>query len=124
METTASFPSPAQDHYEGEISLDRHLIPRPVSTFVLRVGSDALASMGIRAGDELIVDRSLEARPGRVLVVLWRGERRLGRFEILDGRAVLVTDGEEISLTAEVELWGVPTVVIHHLLTVCAEERG
>src|SRR3546814_8985666 len=40
VETTASFPNPAQDYYEGPISLDRHLIKRPASTFVLRVGSD------------------------------------------------------------------------------------
>lgn len=112
---TASFPSPAQDYETGAVSLDRHLIRRPTSTYVLRVGSDALQGMGIFTGDELVVDRALGARPGRVIVVVHEGEHRLGRFEVIGGRAVLVTDLEEIPLTADVEPWGVATVVLHHL---------
>lgn len=115
VETTSSFPNPAQDYYEGPISLDRQLIKRPASTFILRAGSDALQSMGIHSSDELIVDRALRPRPGRVMVVVHDGEHRLGRFEVIGGRAVLVTDVEEILLTADVEPWGVATVVIHHL---------
>ena len=119
VETTASFPNPAQDYFEGQISLVR----RPASTFVLRVSSDALASMGIRAGDELLVDRALSPAPGRVLVVLLDHERRLGRFDIVDGIAVLVTDLEQIPLTADVEPWGVATVLLHHLPLGPAGER-
>lgn len=112
---TASFPSPAQDYETGPVSLDRHLIQHPTSTYILRAGSDALKEEGISAGDELVVDRALDARPGRVIVVVHEGERRLGRFEVIGGRAVLVTDLEEIPLTADVEPWGVATVVLHHL---------
>lgn len=115
VETTASFPNPAQDYYEGPLSLDRRLVRRPASTFTLRVGGDALASMGIHRGDELLVDRALDPRPGRVLIVVHEDEHRLGRFEVVRGRAVLVTDEEEIPLTSDVEPWGVATVVIHHL---------
>ncbi|MEP9385510.1 LexA family protein [Nocardioides cheoyonin] len=115
VETTASFPNPAQDYFEGHLSLDRHLIARPTSTFVLRVSGDALASMGIRDGDELLVDRALDPAPGRVLVVVVEAERRLGRFDVVDGQAVLATDLEQIPLTAEVEPWGVATVLLHHL---------
>lgn len=115
VETTASFPNPAQDYYTGPTSLDRHLVKRPASTYVLRVGSDALRAMGIHEGDELLVDRGLDARPGRVLVVVHEGEHRLGRFEVIGGRAVLVTDLEEIPLTSDIEPWGVAFVVIHHL---------
>ncbi|WP_459985903.1 LexA family protein [Nocardioides sp. AN3] len=123
VETTASFPNPAQDYFEGQISLDRHLVRRPASTFVLRVSSDALASMGIRAGDELLVDRALSPAPGRVLVVLLDHERRLGRFDVIDGIAVLVTDLEQVPLTADVEPWGVATVLLHHLPLGPAGER-
>lgn len=123
VETTASFPNPAQDYFEGQISLDRHLVRRPTSTFVLRVSSDALASMGIRAGDELLVDRALSPAPGRVLVVLLDDERRLGRFDVVDGVAVLATDHEQIPLTSDVEPWGVATVLLHHLPLGPAGER-
>ncbi|CAM3289000.1 hypothetical protein NODU109028_09560 [Nocardioides dubius] len=76
---------------------------------------DALASLGIHAGDEILVDRSLTPLPGRVLVVVDDDEHRLGTFEVRDGAAVLVTDLEEIPLTTEGEPWGVATVLIHHL---------
>lgn len=115
VETTASFPNPAQDYFEGRLSLDRHLIRRPTSTFILRVTGDALASMGIRDGDELLVDRALDPAPGLVLVVVLDAERRLGRFDVIDGQAMLATDLEQIPLTAEVEPWGVATVLLHHL---------
>jgi len=115
VETTASFPNPAQDYFTGHLSLDRHLIPRPLSTFILRVTGDALASMGIRDGDELLVDRALDPAPGRVLVVVVDAERRLGRFDIIDGKAVLATDTEQIPLNSDVEPWGVATVLLHHL---------
>lgn len=133
LPATGSFPNPAQDYYQGPLSLDRHLIRRPASTFVLRVVSDALASMGIYAGDEILVDRALDPLPGRVLVVLAEApdaggdagpEHRIGRFEVIAGRAYLVTDVEEIPLTADVEAWGVATVAIHHLPLGPAAERG
>ncbi len=102
-------PNPAQDYFENQISLDRHLVGRrPTSTFVLRVSSSALASMGIHS-DEL--DRALSPRPDGVLVVLLDDERRLGRFDV-DGVAVLATDHEQIPLTSDVEPWGVATVAI------------
>lgn len=124
VETTASFPNPAQDYYTGPLSLDRHLVRRPASTFVLRVTSDALArSMGIHAGDEILVDRALPPAPGRVLVVLLDGELRLGRYEVVDGQATLVTDLEEVPLDAQAEPWGVATVLIHHLPLGAAAER-
>ncbi|MCA0252632.1 MAG: LexA family transcriptional regulator [Actinobacteria bacterium] len=115
VETTASFPNPAQDYYEGALSLDRHLVPRPTSTYVVRVASEALVDLGIHPGDELLVDRALDPRPGRVVVVVVEGERRLGRFELHGGAPVLVSDLGEIPLTAAVEPWGVATIVIHHL---------
>jgi DNA polymerase V len=124
VETTASFPNPAQDYFDGHLSLDRHLVPRPTSTFVLRVTSDALASMGIRAGDELLVDRSLHPAPGRVLVVVVDAERRLGRFDVVDGQAVLATHLEQIPLTVGVEPWGVATVLLHRLPLGAAGDRG
>ena len=116
VETTASFPNPAQDYFDGHISLDRHLIKHPAATYVLRVGSEALVKLGIHPGDELLVDRSLPPQPGRVVVVVHEDERRMGRFQLIGGRAVLVTDDEEIPLTVDVEPWGVVTIVIHHLL--------
>lgn len=111
----ASFPNPARDYYEP-LLLDRHLVRRPASTFVMRLASDALASIGIYEGDELLVDRAIDPAPGRVLVVEVDGERRVGVFRVRDGKAVLVADNEpDLPLTAEVVPFGVATIGIRHL---------
>jgi DNA polymerase V len=116
---TASFPSPAQDYHEP-LSLDRHLVRNRAATFVIRVEGSALAPLGILDGDELIVDRSLRPRPGRLIMVLADGpegpEHRLGIFQVLDGQAFLVSKIGRIRLTDEVRPWGVATIAIKHLL--------
>jgi DNA polymerase V len=112
---TASFPSPAQDYYDGGLSLDTQLIPRPAATFVMRCDSDNLVGLGIHRGDEVLVDRSLSHRPGRVIVVEPQpGERRIGRLAIQDGRAALLTDTETIVLDGQTYYWGVVTSSVRH----------
>lgn len=127
LPTTSSFPNPAQDYYEGPLSLDRALIPRAASTFVVRVAGEALASLGIHDGDELVVDRALNPRRGRVLVVIADGpagrEHRVGIFDVIEGQAVLTSDIETIALSADVEPWGVATFAIKHLLPAAARAR-
>ena len=53
------FPSPAADYEEDAIDLNRLLMPRPASTFLMRVSGDAMGAAGIHHGDLLIIDRSL-----------------------------------------------------------------
>ena len=135
---TGSFPSPAQDYYEGRLDLDRHLIKNAAATFVLRVRGDGLRSAGIVDGDELIVDRSLPFRPGLVVVVVLNGEHRVGRLIAADdasgGRGTvpgdrpsesrrspgvrlgLATDEGVSPLPVGTVSWGVVTAAIHHLL--------
>ncbi len=118
VEQTASFPSPAQDHYEGLVSLDKLLMPRREAAYPMQVASDSLASLGIRAGDVIVVDRSQAARLGAVAVFVHEGEHRLARCESVGGRAALVTDEEELLLSpddAPLEVFGVVTWVIHRL---------
>lgn len=115
-EATTSWPSPAQDYYQGPLDLNRALMPRPASTFVVRVAGTGLASEGVEDGDELIVDRSLSARPGNVIVVRVGEQLRVGRLVLDEGHAALGTDTAVARLGNECELWGVATVVIHHLL--------
>jgi DNA polymerase V len=113
---TGSFPSPAQDYYEGRLDLDRYLIKNPAATFVLRVQGDGLRSSGILDGDELIVDRSLPMRPGLMVVLVLDGEHRVGRLVVVDGRPGLATDAQVSPLPAGTVSWGVVTTAIHHLL--------
>ena len=62
------FPSPADDYIEAGLDLNSLLIPHPISTFLWRVSGEAMQGAGIFDGDLLLVDRSLQPRPGRVVV--------------------------------------------------------
>jgi DNA polymerase V len=112
----AGFPSPADDYVEARIDLNLALIPRPLSTFFMRVSGD-----GILDGDLLVIDRSLEARPGLVVVATHGGAfivRRLeGRRGSATGRLV-ASDGLSAAIAlaeGEAELWGVVIHAVHHL---------
>jgi DNA polymerase V len=86
----AGFPSPADDYLEGEIDLARLLVERPAASFVMRVSGHSMSGAGILDGDLLVVDRSLAARPGHVVVATLDGEMTIKRLRRLrDGRMAL-----------------------------------
>lgn len=123
----AGFPSPADDYVEARIDLNLELIPRPLSTFLMRASGDALRGDGILDGDLLVIDRSVTPRPGQVVVATHQGGfilRRLGRregrlwLEASDGVSPPIPLGPErdpADPPTETELWGVALHAIHHL---------
>ncbi len=109
----AGFPSPADDYLDGEIDLSRHLIERPAATFLMRVSGESMRGAGILDGDLVVVDRSVEARPGHVVVAVVHGEMTIKRLRRLaDGRALLKAEhpGYPSIIVGEehpAEVWGV-----------------
>jgi DNA polymerase V len=125
----SGFPSPADDYVEGRIDLNGVLIPRPLATFFLRVRGEAMRGDGIVDGDLLVIDRSVHARPGMVVVAVHEGEFLLRRLQRRSGRLVLVaSDGASPPIPlpidpegagaagGDTELWGVVRHAVHHLL--------
>jgi len=76
----AGFPSPADDHLEGPLDLNEHLVEHPAATFVVKVQGDSMAGAGIRDGDLLVVDRAREARDGSIVVAVVDGELTVKRL--------------------------------------------
>jgi DNA polymerase V len=114
----AGFPSPAEDYYEGPLDLNRHLIERPASTYLVRVSGWSMIGAGISDGDELIVDRSAEPLEGRVVVALVDGEFTVKRLSRRSGRWWLKAEGPDypdLVVTEETSVWGVVRTVIHHV---------
>lgn len=70
----AGFPSPADDYVQQQLSLDEHLIRHRESTFFMRVAGDSMRGLGIFDGDLLVVDRSVPATHGRVVIAVLDGE--------------------------------------------------
>lgn len=69
----AGFPSPADDHLEGSLDLHRLMVKRPAATFFCRASGDSMEPAGVRDGDLLVVDRSIQAQDGDVVVATLDG---------------------------------------------------
>lgn len=116
----AGFPSPADDYIEQTLDLNQLLIEKPAATFFVRAEGESMIGAGIHNNDILVVDRSLEAVPGKVVICALNSELTVKRLARKQGRLVLVAenpDYPDIPIHNEVELviWGVVTNVIHAL---------
>lgn len=64
----AGFPSPADDYLHESLDFNRDLIRNPESTFYGKVEGDSMIDAGICDGDIAVIDRSIEARDGDIVV--------------------------------------------------------
>jgi DNA polymerase V len=64
----AGFPSPADDYRHDTLDFNRDMIKHPESTFYGRVDGDSMMDAGICDGDIAVIDRSIEAADGDVIV--------------------------------------------------------
>lgn len=114
------FGAAADDYAERGIDLNEQLIKNKPSTFFMRVNSDAMIGAGIHTGDVVIVDRSLEAKNGKVIIAVLDGEMLIRRLEISDGEKRLLPATKKLSFidindSNTFSVWGVVTYVIHSL---------
>ena len=70
----AGFPSPAQDYVEDRLDLNRLAVRHPSATYFIKVSGDSMIGAGIGDGDLLVVDRSLNAEHGDIVVASVAGE--------------------------------------------------
>jgi len=114
----AGFPSPAQDYMEGSLDLNEYLVPHPASTFFVRVDGCSMIKAGIFPDDILVVDRSLEAVSGKIVVVIYDGELTVKRIRIECNRYWLEPENDEfesicVDEDADLTIWGVVCWVVH-----------
>ena len=116
----AGFPSPAADHTRKRIDLNEHLIRNKEATFIFRVKGDSMNGIGIYEGDELLVDRSIEAKHGNIVLAVLNDDytvkrlyRRGGVVKLIAENPlyppIVVKDGQELVI------WGVVTRNLHKL---------
>ncbi|MCJ7602937.1 MAG: LexA family transcriptional regulator, partial [Desulfobulbaceae bacterium] len=70
---SAGFPSPADDYIDRLLDLNDLLIKNPPATFFVKVAGDSMTGAGIYDGCILIVDRSIEATNGRIVIAAVNG---------------------------------------------------
>jgi DNA polymerase V len=116
----AGFPSPADDYPDRRLDLHEHLIKNAAATFFVRAFGDSMIRAGIQDGDLLIVDRSLHAGNGSVVIAAVAGELTVKYLANRKGRILLVPANEEypeldITEQEDTVIWGVVTYAIHKL---------
>lgn len=114
----AGFPSPADDYVEKQLDLNEMMIQHPAATFFVRVDGDSMIDAGIRSGDTLVVDRSIEPTDGKIVVAALNGEFTVKRLRQKGGRVTLSPENAKyadipVDPEADFEVWGVVTFVIH-----------
>ncbi len=114
------FPSPADDYVDSQIDLNTLLVKHPNATFFVRVDGDSMTGAGIISGDIAIVDRSLKARSGNIVVAVVNGEFTMKRLKMANGKILLVSENPdmppiEIGPEMQFEVWGVVTYVLHQV---------
>lgn len=112
------FGAAADDYAERGIDLNEQLIKNKPATFFMRVNSDAMIGAGIHNGDVVIVDRSLQAKNGKVVIGVVNGEMMIRYYEVNNKHVRLVPANKELAVlnvdqSAEFFVWGVVTYVIH-----------
>lgn len=114
---SAGFPSPAQDYIDKALDMNEHLIKNETATFIVKVASLSMLNAGIEIDDELIVDRSLNAKHGDIVVALIDNDFTVKRLMIdesgqwlkaenPDYKNIYLLDGQELII------WGVVTHII------------
>jgi DNA polymerase V len=100
---------------------NEQLVRNKTSTFFMRVSGDAMIGAGIFSGDVVIVDRSLKAAGGKVVIATLNGEMLIRRLEKTFNKIRLVPETTRLSPIdvdlsgSEFSIWGVVTYVIHAL---------
>ena len=111
----AGFPSPAEDFIERRLDLN-DLVQHKEATFFAWVEGESMQDFGIHHGDLLMIDKSLQAEIGDIVVAETDGlftVKKLGRGVLLAGNPSFAPI--PIDPDTGVLVWGVVVRVIHDM---------
>ena len=115
----AGFPSPATDYCERKLDLNELCIKHPAATYFVRAQGDSMIDAGIFPGDVLVVDRSITAAHGDIIIASVNGELTVKLLETNPKMRLVPMNSQhapiEIPEAADLEVFGVATTVIHSL---------
>lgn len=109
---SAGFPSPADDYAEESLNLNDYLIRNRPASFLFTVKGHSMVGACIQAGDVVVVDRSITACHGDIVVASVQGEFTLKRLYQRAGVVQLRAEHPEyapieIKEGMEFSVWGV-----------------
>jgi len=116
----AGFPSPAADHAQERIDLNKQLIRNKEATYIFRVKGDSMIGAGIYEGDALLVDRSMDPKHNNIVIAQLNNEFTVKRLYRRGGVVKLVAENNIylprlIKEEDDFVVWGVVTFNLHKL---------
>lgn len=108
----AGFPSPAADHIEKHISLDELFDIRAPHVYLVKIDGDSMQGAGIYHGDMVIVDRSLYAEHGDIVIAALNTEPLCKRLHLRENEVILMSENPKypprhVMEGDELVIWGV-----------------
>jgi DNA polymerase V len=112
-EKETGFPSPAQGYEAKGVDFNQLLIKNPPATYIMEAASRDMEDRGIYPGSLLVVDRSIKAKPGALVVAAHEGEFRF-REVVKEKSRIFLTDGNKLVAPAvgETFVFGTITAVV------------
>ena len=112
------FGAAADDYMERGIDLNEQLVRNKPATFFFRMNSDAMIEAGIHSGDVLIVDRSIKAVSGKIIVAILNGELLVRRLQVHIKGVTLIAENKkygniQVEEFSSYAAWGVVVYAIH-----------
>lgn len=113
----AGFPSPAMDYLEERIDLNKELIRHPLSTFIVECAGDSMINAFIPPKAKLVVDRSITAGNGDIVLAVLNGEFTVKYLKKNNYKCWLVPANKkypetEITPDMNMQVWGVVTQIL------------
>ncbi|WP_099319847.1 translesion error-prone DNA polymerase V autoproteolytic subunit [Erwinia amylovora] len=112
----AGFPSPAQDYVEEMLDLNDLCIRHRSATYFVRASGHSMMDAGIKDGDLLVVDKSVKAEHGDIVIAAVDGEFTVKVLQLRPALALLPMNTSFPPLYPEpeaLEIFGVVTWFLH-----------
>lgn len=113
----AGFPAPGEDLEGTPLDTNQLLVKNPAATFFMRVTGSSMQDVGIFDGDIVVVDKSIDARDGDIVVAVLNEAYTLKRLTHSGGKPQLQAESKthpaiEVEQGDELRIWGVVTFVL------------
>jgi DNA polymerase V len=112
------FPSPAEQYVDSPLDLNTLLVKHPAATYFVRAAGDSMRGVGILPGDILVVDRSLDAFDGAIVIACIDNEFTVKYFR-RDEHGIRLEPANpaypviRFAGESELRLFGIVTACIH-----------
>lgn len=117
---SAGFPSPANDEQDTFLDLNQLLAQNGEATFFFKIKSHAMEDIGVLNGDTIVVDRSIIAEEGHIVIGSYKSNFIIRRLIQKVPKFILKSENNNYPLieadSEDFVIWGVVTFIIRELI--------